>query len=147
MNINFQKGLGKITLLLCLVLCIFFYSLASLTFAATPASSYIYIVFSTDNFVGIEFRAYTDKYTHLFGSVGANYAKAGIRFSSQSTAGLYLSPTLYSTYKGEADFGIFAGWSTVVQNLSNVQFFIEGGFRFIYNKPNEFVIFGLSMKF
>lgn len=141
-----QKSLGKITLLMFLAI-FFFYLTTSSTFAASSASSYIYIVFSSDNFVGIEFRAYTDKYTHLFGNVGANYAKAGIRFSSQSTAGLYLSPTFYSTYKGEVDFGIFAGWSTVVQNLSNVQFFIEGGFRYIYNKPNEFVIFGLSIKF
>lgn len=144
MGVSFRKVVEKIILLLCLVFYLFLYSS---TFAASPAQSYVYIIFSTDNFVGIEFRAYTDKYTHLFGNVGANYAKAGIRFSSQSTAGLYLSPMLFATYNGEVDFGIFAGWSTTVQNLSNVQFFIEGGFRFVYNRPNEFIVFGVSLKF
>lgn len=135
---------AKSVLFTCLTLLMFLYST---NFAASPSTSYIYIVFSTDNFVSVEFRTYTDKYTHLFGAVGANYAKAGIRFSSQTTAGLYLSPTLYANYKGDIDFGIFAGWSTVIQNLKNLNFFIEGGVRFIYNKPSELLVLGVSLKF
>jgi len=115
--------------------------------AFSAATSYLYVTFSVDNFVGIEFRSYLDVYNHLFGNIGVNYLKGGVRFSSKNMSGLYISPVAFVDYKGGTFFGLFVGWSTVIQNLNNFVFFIEGGATKIPQKPEAFVNLGLLLRF
>lgn len=115
--------------------------------AFSAATSYLYVTFSVDNFVGIEFRSYFDGYNHLFGNIGVNYIKGGIRFSSKNTSGLYISPAAFIDYKGNTHFGLLVGWSTAIQNLNNFVFFIEGGATKIPQKPDAFVNLGLLLRF
>ncbi|HOJ93847.1 hypothetical protein [Fervidobacterium sp. 2310opik-2] len=129
-----------------LVLTLFILLLSSLVFSSS-SKSYLYVSFSADNFVGIELRTYTDSYNNLFLNIGVNYIKGGIRFSSKTTNGLYLSPMVFVDYKGYLNFGLVAGWSTVIQNLNGMEFFIEGGGRNIPQKPEAFVTFGANLKF
>ncbi|MCX7654561.1 MAG: hypothetical protein N2Z58_07805 [Fervidobacterium sp.] len=116
-------------------------------FSNNSSRSYLYVSFTTDNFVGVEFRAYFDNYSHLFANIGVNYVKGGVRFSSKSTSGLYISPVAYVDYKSGTYFGLFAGWSTTISNLNNLQFFVEGGATKIPQKPESIVILGIVLRF
>ncbi len=49
-------------------------------------------------------------------------------------------------YKGYLNFGLDAGWSTIIYNLNGMEFFIEGGGKNIPQKPEVFVTLGANLK-
>lgn len=114
---------------------------------ASSATTKLFVFLSTDNFVGVELRASTDTYSHLYANIGINQLTFGLRLSSKQLQGLYISPGFYMKYASPLFVNFSVGYTFKVSGAENLLFLLEAGGKKLFDKPESFINFAVYLPF